>query len=135
MFNDYAVGRIYYKPSVTGELTGSYKECHTIVGVIAARNVYFHDDLGADIRYISVIYDFASIAAGDTFSHDFTFTGAETEDFLIASCAASIGGLVQSAVVSATNTATVTLYNPTAGAIDVSNTAWRFIAIPHDRWV
>lgn len=67
-----------------------------------------------------------SIAAGGTATTTFTFTGAVIGDRIEVSAPYDLQGLMMSAYVSAADTVTVVLFNPTAGAIDLANnTGWR----------
>lgn len=67
-------------------------------------------------------WDPASIAAGGTATTTVTVTGATLGDFVErVSLGVSTAGLVVSATVTASNTVTVVLQNPTAGAIDLAS--------------
>lgn len=67
--------------------------------------------------------DFASIAAGAAATFNITSgVTANLGDLVKAvSCSIDTGGLILSARISASNTITVTAFNPTAGAIDLAN--------------
>lgn len=69
--------------------------------------------------------DPASIAAGATATTTITATGAAVGDFVIVAPGVSLAGLVMTSYVSAANTVTVVLYNPTAGAIDLASSTWK----------
>ena len=66
-------------------------------------------------------YDAPSIAAAGTTTTNVTVTGAALGDVVNASFNISMGGLMMSAEVSAANTVRVTLFNPTASAIDLAS--------------
>lgn len=66
-------------------------------------------------------YDPPSIAPGASASTTVTVTGAVVGDYAQASLNVSTGGLVVSAAITAANTATVTFFNPTVGAIDLGS--------------
>lgn len=71
----------------------------------------------------SATYDAPSIAAGATTTTTVTVTGAAMGDFVDRiSLGVSAAGLILSGYVSAANTVTVQLYNPTAGAVDLAST-------------
>ena len=71
----------------------------------------------------SATYDAPSIAAGGTTTTTVTVTGAALGDYVSSvSLGISSAGLVITGYVSAANTVTVVLYNPTAGAIDLAST-------------
>ncbi len=74
----------------------------------------------------SATYDAPSIAAGGTTTTTVTATGAVLGDQVTSiSFGVSLAGLVASGYVSAANTVTVVLYNPTAGAVDLASTTLR----------
>jgi len=66
-------------------------------------------------------YDPPSIAAGGTASTTVTVTGAIVTDTVVASFTLPLGGLLMFAEVTAANTATVRLFNPTGSAIDIAS--------------
>jgi len=66
-------------------------------------------------------YDPPSIAAGSTATTTVTVTGAVMEDYAWASFSRSLSGLVITAYVSAANTVTVVLFNPTANSLDIGS--------------
>ena len=70
----------------------------------------------------SATYDAPPIAAAGTTTTTVTVTGAALGDFAECSFGVSLAGLVATAYVSATDTVTVVLFNPTAGAIDLAST-------------
>jgi hypothetical protein len=73
----------------------------------------------------SKTYDAASLAASATATTTVTVTGAALGDYAIPSLGVSAAGLVVSAYVSAADTVTVVLFNPTAGAVDLASTTLR----------
>lgn len=76
------------------------------------------------------VYDPPSIAAAASTTTTVTVTGATLGDFAEASFSLALGGLTISAAVTATNTVTVTLFNPTAGAIDLASGVLRARTTP-----
>lgn len=71
----------------------------------------------------SATYDAPSIAAAGTTTTTVTVTGAVLGDKVTAvTFGVSLAGLVETAYVSAADTVTIVLYNPTAGAIDLAST-------------
>ncbi|MES2491757.1 MAG: hypothetical protein V4579_00585 [Pseudomonadota bacterium] len=71
----------------------------------------------------SATYDAPSIAAAGTATTTVTATGASLGDYVERiSLGVSAGGLVVTGYVSAANTVTVVLFNPTAGAVDLAST-------------
>jgi len=71
----------------------------------------------------SATYDAPSIAAGASATTTVTVTGAALGDFVSAiSLGVSSAGLVITGYVSAANTVTVVLYNPTGAAVDLAST-------------
>jgi hypothetical protein len=70
----------------------------------------------------SATFDAPSIAAGNTTAMNITVVGAMLGDYVMASFGLSLAGLVCTAYVSAPDTATVVLINPTGGAIDLAGT-------------
>lgn len=69
----------------------------------------------------SATYDPPSIAAGGTTTTTVTVTGAALGDYAVPSFSLTLSGLIMTAYVSAADTVTVALFNPTAGAIDLSS--------------
>ncbi len=69
----------------------------------------------------SAAYDPPSIAAGGYTTTNLTVAGAQLGDFAVVSFSLSVGSLVVSANVTAANTVTVSLYNPTAAVVDLAN--------------
>lgn len=70
----------------------------------------------------SATYDAPSIAASGTTTTTVTVTGAALGDQARVTFGVDLGGLVMTAYVSAVDTVTVVLFNPTAGAIDLDST-------------
>ncbi len=73
----------------------------------------------------STAYDPASVAAGGTLQFTITATDAALGDFVIAYSTISTGAMVVTANVTAADTVTVTLFNPTVGAIDLGASDWK----------
>lgn len=73
----------------------------------------------------STTWDPASVAAGGSVSTTVAVPGARFGDAASATLGVNLSGLVLSAHVSANNTVTVVLANPTAGAVDLPSTTLR----------
>lgn len=71
--------------------------------------------------YGSATYNPPSIAAAGTTTTTVTATGAAVGDFARASFSLTMAGLMMSAYVSAADTVTVVLFNPTGGAVDLAS--------------
>ena len=105
----------------------------TDVGSTGVTGTYNRDKIGVSCVWVdeigayqgSATYDAPSIAAGATTTTTITVTGAALGDFAVASAPVDLAGLVVTAYVSAANTVTVVLYNPTAGAIDLASGTWK----------
>lgn len=69
----------------------------------------------------SATYDPPSVAAAGVTTTTVTVTGAVVGDVAQASFSLALGGLMMSAEVSAANTVTATLFNPTAAPIDLAS--------------
>lgn len=69
--------------------------------------------------------DPGNLAALATETHSITVTGAVLGDFAQVSHSISLGGLVATAYVSAADTVTVVLFNPTGGAINIGSGTMR----------
>jgi hypothetical protein len=67
----------------------------------------------------TLAYDPPNLAAGGTTTQAVTVDGATLGWQASATFSLSLGGLMMTAYVSAANTVTVVLFNPTAGAIDL----------------
>jgi hypothetical protein len=63
----------------------------------------------------------ASVSAGQSVTTTVTVTGASLGDFTMASFSLSLAGLVLNSYVSAANTVTAVLSNPTSAAIDLAS--------------
>lgn len=86
--------------------------------------------LGDEDLFLSVLngsetFDPASIAAGATLTNDITVTGAALGGFTLVAPGVSLAGLVMTSYVSAADTVTVVLYNPTGGAVDLASSTWK----------
>lgn len=69
----------------------------------------------------SATYDPPSIAAAGTTTTTVTVTGAAVGDFAVASFGNALAGLMLGCEISSANTATVRLFNPTGGAVDLAS--------------
>lgn len=69
--------------------------------------------------------DPGSLLTLTTETHSITVTGAAMGDFAVPSFSLSITGLVMTAYVSAADTVTVVLFNPTAGTINIASGTMR----------
>lgn len=69
----------------------------------------------------SKTYDPGSIAAAGTTTTTVTVSGATLGDAFLPSFSLSLAGLQMTAYVSAADTVTVVLFNPTAGAVDLAS--------------
>ncbi|OPG13628.1 hypothetical protein [Microbispora sp. GKU 823] len=70
--------------------------------------------------------DFASIAAGAVGTASVTVTGAKVGDVVALGAPSGVNAsLIWSGYVSAANTVTIRLYNPTGGAIDPASATWK----------
>jgi hypothetical protein len=78
----------------------------------------------------SATYDAPSIAPAGTTTTTVTVTGAALGDFATCSFGLTLAGLVATAYVSAADTVTVVLFNPTLGAIDLASTTLRVRVMP-----
>lgn len=97
-----------------------------ISGLAAAAQYLAHDNQGQTL-YAESVYDFASLNSGASASQTFTVTGAALGDFVEISASTSIGNLLQTATVTATDTVTVTLGNLTGSPVDPSSKTWKLI--------
>lgn len=84
---------------------------------------------GFDFGTVSI--DPASIAATTRVGTDFTLTGAKVGDVLVLNPPAGLNDdlIFAGAAVTADNTGTVYLYNPTAGAINDTARTWTYLWI------
>lgn len=99
-------------------------------GTVTGGNLLYHKEAGAWITvagylFGSATYDAPSIAASGTTTTAVTVTGAALGDLAVCSFGVSLGGLVATAYVSAADTVTVVLFNPTGAAIDLASTTLR----------
>ena len=77
-------------------------------------------------------WDPGSLSAAAQESKDFTVTGAALGDFAIAGAGIDVTDIMVSAVVTATNTVTVTLNNATAGTIDLASSVWKIMVLKNN---
>ena len=78
------------------------------------------------------VVDVASLAAGAQTTFTVSVPGAEVGDFPIMAASVSLAGLYHNVTISASGTATIVLFNPTVGAIDLASAYFRvgvFIAL------
>jgi hypothetical protein len=73
----------------------------------------------------SATYDAPSLLTMGTTTTTVTVTGAAVGDFASCSFGVNLAGLVASAYVSAADTVTVALFNPTVGSVDLASTTLR----------
>lgn len=76
--------------------------------------------LSESIRDGSAVSTGATLAAGAVATRTVTVSGAAMGDFALASFSVTTGSLLISASVTAANTVTVVITNPTAGNIDIA---------------
>ena len=77
-------------------------------------------------------WDPASLGDGAQESKDFTVSGAALGDAAIAGAGVDVTDLLVSAVVTNTDTVTVTLANETGGAVDLASSTWYVYVILDD---
>jgi hypothetical protein len=80
----------------------------------------------------SSVWDPGSLADGVQESKDFTVTGAALGDGAVAGAGVDVTDIVVTAVVTATNTVTVTLVNETGGTLDLASSTWYVYVILDD---
>ena len=80
----------------------------------------------------SATWNPGSLSAAAQESKDFTVTGAALGDFAIAGAGVDVTDIMVSAVVTATNTVTVTLNNATAGTIDLASSTWKIMVLKNN---
>jgi hypothetical protein len=78
----------------------------------------------------SATYDPPNLAAAGTTTTTVTVTGAALGDYAACSFSLTSAGIMMTAYVSAANTVTVVLFNPTAGAIDLGSGTLRCMVVP-----
>lgn len=82
------------------------------------------------IDVVEVVKDVGSISANTTTEITFTINGVRSDDFVVASKPSLDAGLVVgSSRVSSDNTVSVTISNPTAGAVDPGSETYRFLVL------
>lgn len=96
--------------------TGVYFARSTANGVLLIESIEFEE-----VLHGSKTMDFPSVAAGATTTTTVTVLGAAVGDSLTAGLSVDLQGMVMTAYCSAAGTATVVLYNPTAGAINLAS--------------
>lgn len=88
---------------------------HGIVGL----DTVLDQKVGVSVDY-STTWDPAAVAPASSITQAFAVTGAVMNDFVHHSFSQSLGGLLMTGYVSATDQVTVVLYNPTAGSINIA---------------
>lgn len=89
-------------------------------GTLVATQVGIHSFAIGQLA-ISQTWDPASVGSLAVVTTTVTVPGAALGDFAFASFSLSLAGLLLYAYVSATNTVTISLFNPTSSAIDLSS--------------
>lgn len=89
-------------------------------GTLTGTQVGIHT-LGVGQAAVAQTWDPSSVGSLAVVSTTVTVPGAALGDFVHASFSLSLGGLMLSAYVSAANIVTVSLFNPTTAAIDLSS--------------
>jgi hypothetical protein len=89
-------------------------------GSLAGTQVGLHS-LGVGQQAVTQTWDPSSVASLAVSTVNVTVAGAALGDFVVASFSLYLGGLILSAEVSAANTVTATLFNPTTSAIDLAS--------------
>lgn len=121
---DSVPGRIVFGTTAAGSSSPSER-----MRIDSAGAISFNSGSGLK-RLLSAtkVIDFGSIAAGASASDTITVTGATTGDAVnitVASANAAFDKLIIRGYVSATNTVTVSLFNPTGSAIDPPSVSFR----------
>ena len=84
------------------------------------------NDLFTAVVNGSSVFDPASLATyTGTASSAITITGAAFGDYVLVSAPYDATGIIASGSVSAANTVKITLFNATAGTIDLASGAWK----------
>lgn len=116
--------------TVTGAALGDYvtpsfslalQDVQIAAWVSAASTVSYYFYRPPALLTGSATYDPPSVAPSATTTTTVTVTGAVVGDDVSASFGVSLAGLVMSAYVSAADTVTVVLFNPTLGAVDLAS--------------
>jgi hypothetical protein len=97
-------------------------------GSLVATQVGIHSLAVGQIA-ISQTWDPTSVGSLAVVSTTVTVSGAALGDFVIASFSLDLAGLLLFVYVSATNTVTVSLFNPTTVAIDLSSGALKVLVL------
>lgn len=132
---DQPLGTLTVNPPTGGVHTingGSAGAAATFTGFTATAKVRVEADPASSTNWIVKItrgrplfgtatWDPASVAAGAATSTTVTVTGAALGDSAVAAFSLSTAGLIISAAVTAADTVTVHLFNPTGGAIDLAS--------------
>lgn len=93
-----------------------------------------HDGNYKQVGFGSIVYsetrDLPSIAAGGNHIFDVTVAGVTLGDYVLISLEQNMNGLIFHAY-ARTGIVSVSVYNPTAGAIDIASTTLRFLIFKH----
>lgn len=83
-------------------------------------------DLFTNVINATTTFDPASLATytGST-SSGITVTGAAIGDFVLVSAPYDLAGVIASGYVSAANTVKITVFNATAGTVDLASGTWK----------
>lgn len=81
-------------------------------------------DLFSDVLNGSETLDPASIDDGATATETITVEGATVGDFTLVSSGTDLSGLVCTSYVSAADTVTIVLFNPTGETVDLDSAEW-----------
>lgn len=83
------------------------------------------ESLFASVLNGSDTVDPASIAASATATTEITVTGAKVGDFVMVAPGVDLQGMVCTGYVSAADTVTVILFNPTSAPVDLDSSNWK----------
>lgn len=89
-------------------------------GTLTSTQIGIHSLAVTQLK-VTATWDPASVSVGASVTTTVTVTGAALGDFTLASFSLSLSGLVLTSYVSAANTVTVVLSNPTAAAVDLAS--------------
>lgn len=97
-------------------------------GTLVATQVGIHS-LAVGQVAVSQTWDPASVGSLAVVTTTVTVSGAALGDIALVSFSLSLAGLLLYAYISATNTVTVSLFNPTASAIDLSSGSLKVLVL------
>lgn len=89
-------------------------------GILVATQVGIHSLAVGQIA-VTLVWNPASVGSLAVITTTVTVPGAALGDLVLASFSLDLAGLILSYNVSSTNTVTITLFNPTAAAIDLAS--------------